>query len=50
MAKNRQKCRKKQKFLKPSKMAKHRQICPKRKKCLKTVKKTLKNVEKQLKI
>ena len=31
-------------------MAKNRQKCPKRQKCRKTVKKTVKNVEKQLKI
>ena len=37
-------------FVKPSKMAKYRQKCPKRQKCRKTVKKTVKNVEKQLKI
>ena len=31
-------------------MAKHRQKCPKNEKCRKTVKKTVKNVEKQFKI
>ena len=37
-------------FVKPSKMEKHCQKCPERQKCRKTVKKTVKNVEKQLKI